>query len=352
MSGRPTSSWKDRRILLLGGPGGVGKTTLAAALGVHFSKQGKRTVVLTVDPAKRLAQALGFAGFADEIQEVRVPGAPAGTLFATMLDTQRYLDRVMARFAKNEDQKNRILNNPLYRTTIDTMGGTQEYAAMERLLEFAQDPKWEKILVDTPPTSNAVDLLSAPQRLANFMDSSVLRWFQGENQPRYLGLFRRSTRLAMRFLEKLFGSEFLNTFSRFMDDLEGMHTGFRNRHEEVLRLLQGPDSAFVLVTYPSEARFQECSSFLETLREQKLPLASLILNRVEPAFPPPSEAPESAKQVRAILDFYARIHEAQATWVERLRGLVPHLPSYTLPRQSGALHDLPSLARLAELLVN
>ncbi len=347
------SPWTDRRILLLGGPGGVGKTTLAAALGVHFAKQGKKTVVLTVDPARRLAQALGFAGFDSDLQKVDIPGSPKAELYATMLDTQRYLDKVMSRFAKSPEQRDRILNNPLYRTTTETMGGTEEYAAMERLLEFAQDPQWDKILVDTPPTSNAVDLLSAPQRLANFMDSSVLRWFQG-NQPGYLNLFRRGTKLAMKFLEKLFGSEFMETFSKFMDDLGGMQSGFHDRNLEVIRLLQSAETAFLLVTYPSETRFQECEAFLESLKERRIPLAALILNRVEPDSPASSEGPEdeeSRYRLNQILKFYHSLRSAQQVWIERFQGLLPGLPTYRVPRRTGTLHDLPALARLAELLV-
>jgi anion-transporting ArsA/GET3 family ATPase len=345
--------WLDRRILLLGGPGGVGKTTLAAALGVHFARSGKRTVVLTVDPARRLAQALGFQGFDSELQKVAVPDAPGAELFATMLDTQRYLDKVMARFAKSEEQRQKILNNPLYRTTTETMGGTQEYAAMERLLEFAQDPKWDKIIVDTPPTSNAVDLLSAPQRLASFMDSSVLKWFQGE-KPGYLGFFKRGTKLAMKFLEKVFGAEFLGSFSRFMDDLEGMHAGFRDRNLEVVSLLQSEQTAFLLVTYPSETRFQECVSFLDTLNERRIPLAGLVLNRVEPQFPTSWDGAadeQSRYRVSQILGFYASLHAAQKVWIERFESVLPGLPAYHVPRRTGQLHDLPALARLAELLV-
>lgn len=342
-------SWQDSRILLLGGPGGVGKTTFAAALGVHFARQGKKTVVLTVDPAKRLAQALGFHGFDSDLQKVALPDHPSAQLFATMLDTQRYLDKVMARFAKSEGQRNRILNNPLYRTTTDAMGGTQEYAAMERLLEFAQDPQWDKIIVDTPPTSNAVDLLSAPQRLASFMDSSVLRWFQGST-PGALGFFRRGTKLAMKLMEKVFGSEFLHSFSSFMDDLEGMHGGFKDRNLEVISLLKGKETAFVLVSYPSETRYQECESFLETLGERGIPLAALVLNRVEPAFPEHWDGPESAP-VNGILEFYAAMRGAQQVWLKKFSTLLPKLPTYTVPRQTGDIHDLTALARLAELLV-
>ena len=150
--------FKEKRVFMVGGPGGVGKTTLAAALGIQLASAGFKTVVLTVDPARRLAQALGFEGFKTDLQKVDIPGVPDSTLYATMLDTQRYFDKIIHRFAKTEQQKERILNSPIYRTMVDSLGGTNEYAAMERLLEFAQDNRFEKIVVDTPPTQNAIDL--------------------------------------------------------------------------------------------------------------------------------------------------------------------------------------------------
>ena len=171
---------EDKRIILLGGPGGVGKTSLAAALGIALSQRGHRTLVLTVDPARRLAQALGLDNFSFEVERIQLPN-PDHVLFASMLDSERYFDRLIARLARNPEQRERIIKNPLYRTMVDSLGGTHEYAAMERLLEFAKDDRFDKIIVDTPPTQNAVELFSAPLRLAQFMDTSVLKWFQGQS---------------------------------------------------------------------------------------------------------------------------------------------------------------------------
>src|SRR5688500_15966741 len=147
--------------------------------------------------------------------------SPEGELWASMLDTQRYLDRIVERFATSPGQREKIQNNPLYRSMVDSLGGTAEYAAMERLLEFSSDPRFDRIVVDTPPTQNAVDLLSAPQRMADFMDNTVFRWFQGK-APRYLGLFRQGTKLALKAIEKVFGVDFMRRLSELMDDLEGM----------------------------------------------------------------------------------------------------------------------------------
>src|SRR5690606_38704449 len=153
----------------------------------------------------------------------------------------------------------------IYRIMVDSLGGSHEYAAMERLLEFAADPQWDHIVVDTPPAENAVELLAAPQRLADFMDNSVLRWFQGSGKF-YLSFFKTGTKLAMKALQKIFGSDFLDALGEFLQDLEGMQSGFRARHFEVMELLRSPQSAFFLVSYPSEARFLDSRSFLNSLK--------------------------------------------------------------------------------------
>lgn len=344
----------DKKIFLVGGPGGVGKTTLAASLGLRLAREGHRTVVLTVDPARRLAQALGFGDFKTELQPVAVPGHPNAQLFATMLDTQRYFDRVIGRFAKTPEQRDRILANPLYRIMVDHLGGTHEYAAMERLLEFSRDSAFDRIVVDTPPTQNAVDLLSAPQRLAEFMDSSVFKWFQGGSKP-YLSLFRTGTKLAMKFLQKLFGSEFLDSLGKFFNDLEGMQAGFRQRHLEVLELMRSPSTAFLFVTYPSEARFLESQTFVKTLGDQRIPLAAIVLNRVEREVPraigavPGLEASALA-QVNNVLSYLNTAYTQQQTWVRRFVDLAATTPLVQVPRQEGVLHELSTLIKLGDAL--
>ncbi len=350
---------EKKRVFLVGGPGGVGKTTLAATLGIELARKGHRTVVLTVDPAKRLAQALGLQGFTKELQEVTGDGLKEGMLFASMLDSERYFDKVMGRFAKSPEQLERILSNPLYRTTVENLGGTHEYAAMERLLEFAGMDRFEKIVVDTPPTQNAVELLSAPARLADFMDGSVMRWFRGSDK-RYLQLFRQGTRLAMKLLQKIFGAEFLDAFSTFMDDLEGMHEGFRERNLEVIKLLQGETSAFLLVNYPSEARHQESLVFLNSLKEFGIPLAAVLLNRISPTPPhvvfpsmasPTLPAPEK-RGIEEMLAYYEALHRSQEHWVEKFRTTLATTPLLLVPQQATPPSDVASLSQMGQFLVD
>jgi len=335
----------DEKIILIGGPGGVGKTTVAAALGVHLAESGLRTLVLTVDPARRLAQALGLSQLGSELQTVEVSGT--GSLKVSMLDTQRYFDKIICRFAKDEKQQRKILQNSIYRTMVDSLGGTHEYAAMERLYEFADLPDYDRIVVDTPPSQNALDLFQAPQRLAEFMENSVIKWFQGPT-PRYLQFFRHGTKLAMKLLQTVFGAEFLDRFAALMNDFDGMQNGFRERHLALMNLMQSDRTAFFLVTYPSEGRYLECRAFLETLTTLKIRLRGLVLNRVEPSVP--QSMPQGADAFRPWWEYQrARIAE-QARWREKFGDLSASLRS--LPRLGQDIHNTRSLSQLGRMLVS
>jgi anion-transporting ArsA/GET3 family ATPase len=340
------STFQQKRIYLVGGPGGVGKTTLAASLGVAFAEAGYRTAVLTIDPARRLAQALGFEKFQAELQ--RIPLEGKGELWASMLDTEHYFDRVIEKFATSAEQKKKILSNPLYRTMVESLGGSHEYAAMERLLEFAKDTSFDKIIVDTPPSDNARELFEAPQRLADFMDNSVLRWFQGGGKL-YLQFFKAGTRLAMNALKLIFGAEFLDTLGNFLADLEGMQTGFQNRNLEVLGILRHPSTAFFLVTVPSESRTQDLRAFCETLKDKQISLERVILNCLEKAVEAiPPTLPASI--VRA-LEYQKALGDQQKTWAEEITSFAP-CPVVRIERKRGALHNVSALSEVGRLLVN
>ncbi len=338
----------------MGGPGGVGKTTVAAALGTQLALEGHRTIVLTVDPAKRLAQALGFKTFSSDLQNVPLPHTQESKLFASMLDTQRYFDKVITRFAGSEKQKDKILNNRLYRIMVESLGGSHEYAAMERLLEFAKDSSFEKIVVDTPPSQNALDLLDAPQKLANFMDNSVLRWFQKTKTP--FSLFRHGTKIAIKLLEKLFGNDFFKALAEVMDDLEGMHTGFRDRNLEVIQLLKSQATGFFLVTYPSEVRFTESLDFIKALKEKEIPLSGVILNRIEKEFPkeiPPSiELPKQEREeIEKVLTYRSELVAQQQYWISQFDSNLNKIPQIKLEKRSGPIHDLETLSQIGKKLV-
>jgi anion-transporting ArsA/GET3 family ATPase len=345
----------NERIILVAGPGGVGKTTLAASLGVQLALQGHRTLILTVDPARRLAQALGFKDFSSDLQPVPLPEGTPGTLHATMLDAQRYFDRIVDRFAQSEEQRQTILANPLYRTMVKSLGGTHEYAAMERLFEFSEDPAYDRIVVDTPPTQNAVDLLSAPQRLADFMDNSVLRWFQGP-KPIYLKLFQTGTKVAMKLLQRVFGSDFLAAFGTFMDAIDGMQAGFRKRNLEVLELLRSPASAFLLVTLPTEGRYLETEDFSKTLETSRIHLKGIILNRIQSEVPLSPEDiaktdPATRDSITRWLAYENLLYRNQRRVLDKFAARFTQIPTRLVPLQADPPQDVASLSQLGRLLV-
>lgn len=346
---------KNAQVFLIGGSGGVGKTTVAASLGVKLAEMGYKTVVLTVDPARRLAQALGFQSFSGELQKVELPNAPQATLFASMLDAERDFDRVIKRFAKTQVQQDKILNSRIYRVMVESLGGSHEYAAMERLLEFVSEQQFEKIVVDTPPSHNALDLFNAPQRLADFMDNSVLKWFQG-SAPKFLGLFRQGTKIAMKALQTIFGGEFLQQLGEVLEDLEGMQAGFRKRNLEVLDLLKSKKTAFFLVSTATEARLQEAQHFHTILEGMGIPLSRLILNRLEPKVPDaPLEwngiAKDDQTKVSELLQYHHRIHELQSTVVSQFRNALPSIPTHLIARRYAPVHEIQELSLLGDSLL-
>lgn len=340
-----TVPFSEKRIYLIGGPGGVGKTTLAASLAIHFSVQGYRTLVLTVDPAKRLAQTLGLTSFSTELRKVTLTEHPQAELHAYMLDGEHAFDRIIARFAKNEQQKQKILENSFYRTIVESLGGSHEYAAMEQILAFASDPQFDKIIVDTPPTQNAIDLFKAPQRLADFMDAPVISWFQKKGG---FQLFQKGSQLAMKALQNILGSEFLEQLALFLTDLQGMQSGFRERHLAVMEVLRGNTTAFILVTQASEARFLESLEFQKALNQENIPISQLILNRLERYWPPltSTQLPEAQRTwLLGLHDYFEELHTLQEKWANAFKSEMG-VPTVNIQRLSHPTTELQTLLDL------
>jgi anion-transporting ArsA/GET3 family ATPase len=344
--------FENHRVFLVGGPGGVGKTTLSAALGVAAVRAGYKTLVLTVDPAQRLAQALGLGKFSQSVEEVSIDGFP---LHVSQLNTQRYLDTLIARLARSSQQYERILANPLYKTMVENLSGTTEYAAMECLYEFSKNDEYEKIIVDTPPTQNAVDLLSAPQRLADFMDTSVLRWFSRGHSLAF-HVFHGGTKLVLKALRRIFGPEFFDAFEDFLSALDGLEAGFRVRNLEVLTLLRSEQCAFLLVTRANEARFLESVAFQEVLKNERISLRALFLNGLEAD---PGETPVKAAQdgkdtlldpVKRWWEYRHSLWREQALWAEMFETTFEKIIVKKVPRTAEPPHTLAALARLGEAL--
>lgn len=338
------SFFETTRIFVVAGPGGVGKTTLSAAFGLALSER-YRTLVLTVDPSKRLRQLLGVSGTGNQIEAV---GTPHGkTLHVSCLDVETYFDRVVDRFAPNAAQAKVLKDNPLYQTMTSSLGGTQEYAAMERLWELAKDPTYEKIIIDTPPAQNAVDLLLAPGRLADLMEGPVFAWFAKRTRSGPIPWLQSGTRMAMALLQKVFGGEFLDQLGGFFRDMEGLRQGFLERHREIHRILRQPETGFILVSRATESRLEECKRFFDMLASQQIAPAKIVLNRVEPPAPKTSATPSES----AWTNYLQKVEAAEATW---LRAFEEKFPTsvQTVPMQRSEPENLDALTLLGRTLVD
>jgi anion-transporting ArsA/GET3 family ATPase len=281
----------SRRVILCVGSGGVGKTTTTAAIGLAAAKAGKNALCLTIDPAKRLAESLGLAEMMTEAQVIdpaRLADAGVtvrGSLTVMMLDTKSTFDDLVAKYATSPEARDRILRNKLYRHVSTSLAGTQEYMAMEKLYALKDDPKWDLIVVDTPPTSNALDFLDAPDRMIDALDSAVLRWlasaFQASGKLSFR-LLARGASAALRGMARLTGQGFLEALAEFVVLINEMFGGFRERATEVRSALRGREVAYVLVTSPDPLSIREIIYFSDRLREQRMPRDAVVVNRVRP----------------------------------------------------------------------
>jgi anion-transporting ArsA/GET3 family ATPase len=276
-------------VIVCCGTGGVGKTTTAAVLALAAARRGRNAVVVTIDPAKRLADTMGLAGLGDQALEVPRPrwddgGAPAtGRLSALMLDTRATFDGLVRRYAEDEDQAARILRNRFYRNVAGALSGTQEYMAMEILHELHEDGGYDLIVVDTPPTRHALDFLDAPQRLLRLLDNRVFRLLMMPTRT-YMRVASAAVQGFLRTAGKVVGGEVLDDIVAFFRAFEGMEQGFRDRAARVAELLQAPTTGFVLITSPRRDAVDEAEYFADRLREAELSVAALVVNRVHPDF--------------------------------------------------------------------
>ncbi|MGW1866681.1 ArsA family ATPase [Streptomyces mauvecolor] len=269
------------RIIVCCGSGGVGKTTTAAALGVRAAERGRKVVVLTIDPARRLAQSMGIDSLDNTPRRVKdVEGD--GELHAMMLDMKRTFDEIVEAHA-DPDRARAILSNPFYQSLSAGFAGTQEYMAMEKLGQLRARDEWDLIVVDTPPSRSALDFLDAPKRLGSFLDGKFIKLLMA---PAKMG-----GRAGMKFLNvgmsmmtgtlgKLLGGPFLHDVQTFVAAMDTMFGGFRTRADATYRLLQAPGTAFLVVAAPERDALREAAYFVERLAADDMPLAGLVLNRV------------------------------------------------------------------------
>jgi anion-transporting ArsA/GET3 family ATPase len=290
---------RRNRIIVCCGSGGVGKTTIAAAIGLRAAEHGRRVVVLTVDPARRLAQSMGLTSLDNTPRLVRgvnhataAAGEPsdegngpgsAGSLHAMMLDMKRTFDEIVEAHA-DPGRAAQILANPFYQSLSSSFAGTQEYMAMEKLGQLRRADEWDLIVVDTPPSRSALDFLDAPQRLARFLDGRLLRLLTAPAKVggrAYLRVLNAGFGMVTGVLTKILGTQVLRDVQTFVSALDTMFGGFRERADYTYQLLRAPGTAFLVVAAPEADALREASYFVERLAEERMPLAGLVLNRVQ-----------------------------------------------------------------------
>jgi anion-transporting ArsA/GET3 family ATPase len=347
----------DNEIIVCTGSGGVGKTTTAAVLALEAARQGLRACVVTIDPAKRLANAMGLEGLTNTASEV--DGDWPGELWALMLDTKSTFDDLVVKHAESREQAENILGNRFYRNISGALSGTQEYMAMEKLFELHEDGRFDLIVVDTPPTRNALDFLEAPRRLTRFLDHRLYRVLMAPTR----GIVKAVNVAAQAFLRtisKVVGGDVVRDAITFFQAFDGMEQGFRERADHVLNLLSHEETAFVLVAAPRSDVVEEATYFAEKLREADIPIRALIVNRMHPRF---SDASPAAMHERArtlagtdlgalyanLADFLT-VASREEAHLTGLTDRVAPAPVVRVPFLQTDVHDLDGLAAIGRHL--
>ncbi|WP_420481589.1 ArsA family ATPase [Actinopolymorpha pittospori] len=355
-------------IMVCCGSGGVGKTTTAAALGVRAAERGRRVVVLTIDPARRLAQAMGLPELDDTPRRVEgIDTKKGGHLDAMMLDMKRTFDDVVLNHA-SPDKAQQILENPFYIALSSSFAGTQEYMAMEKLGQLhtaaSANGSYDLIVVDTPPSRSALDFLDAPQRLSSFLDSRLLRLLSAPARGP-IRIFSAGMGMVTGALTKLVGAQVLTDIQTFVAALDSTFGGFRERAERTFALLQQSRTAFLVVAAPEPDALREASYFVERLRDERMPLAGLVLNRMAAPAATHVSAERSLSAAEALTESgkhpaaaaVLRLHGERMLRASRERRLAerfgsahPGVAVASVPALSSDVHDLDGLREIGARL--
>ncbi len=304
----------DHRVVLLLGPGGVGKTTTSAAAGLGWAKRGQRVVVLTIDPARRLAEILGIDG-AEANNTHLVARFGQGELWATMLDSADTFTQLVRAEASSSEQAERILANPLFTNLTRSLSGTGEYMAAERLHQLNADPRFDRVVVDTPPSRHAFDFLDAPSQLVRFVDHRLYRTVFA---PRGLAkTFTIGPRLIIRTLGAIVGGKLVEDVVAFFADFETMDQGFRRRADELDSVLTGSDTGHILVCAPRREPLLESSWIAQSLWERNRDFQGLVVNRAAPIVARGAKLPAKGKLAENVADFQG-LADAEHKLVDRL----------------------------------
>jgi anion-transporting ArsA/GET3 family ATPase len=368
---------EGRKVICCVGSGGVGKTTTSAALALKAAMEGKRALVLTIDPARRLANSLGLRHLGN--QETRIDPeyftaaklSPRGEMWAMMLDLKRTWDELVRRDARTPQQAEAILKNKIYQTLSTAMAGSQEYMAMEKVYEVYTGGRFDVIVLDTPPTSNALDFLHAPARILDVLDNNAMRLVLGpmlKAGKLGLRLLAGPSSLVLRTLARFTGSDFLRDLAAFMIAFEGMYEGFKERASKVKELLASPRTGFVLVTSPNPLTTQEALFFHRALEADGIRTAAVVVNRMQ-RDPRRHGGPDTVQGLREALHLaqikdennlaqrlcqtlteQAILADLDRREVDRVRDTLRGVPLFTVPRLRKDVHDVASLWQIVEYL--
>ncbi|MER7303798.1 ArsA family ATPase [Nocardioides sp. NPDC127514] len=357
---------RDTHIIVCCGSGGVGKTTTSAALALRAAERGRKVVVLTIDPARRLAQSMGIERLDNTPRPV--PGIGPGTLDAMMLDMKRTFDEVVESQASPEKAQ-QILNNQFYIALSSSFAGTQEYMAMEKLGQLYRDAfahnggngDYDLIVVDTPPSRSALDFLDAPERLSSFLDGRFIRLMLAPAKGP-VRLMSAGINIVTNALKKVLGGQMLTDLQTFVTALDTVFGGFRQRAQETYALLQADETAFLVIAAPEPDALREAAYFVERLSGDRMPLQGLVVNRATlpddasltaAAAGAASERLPDAPLTAGLL----RLHADRALLVERQNQLRerfavahPQVPTAVVPALPGDVHDLDGLREIGRLL--
>jgi anion-transporting ArsA/GET3 family ATPase len=343
---------EGKDICICAGAGGVGKTTTSAAIAVGMARRGLKVVVLTIDPARRLANSLGLPELGNEERRIELD-AP-GELWAMMLDAKSTFDEIVERHAPDTATRDAVLSNRIYKELSTAVAGSQEYMAMEKLHELHAEGRYDLLVLDTPPSRNALDFLDAPDRLSRFIDSRALHFFLAPSRTG-LKLFSRGTGLLFSVMKRVTGIDLLQDLSDFFSSFGDMAQGFRDRAKAVKRLLADDRTTFLLVTSPAHEAVEEAKFFRDQIEEAGMPFGAVIVNRmhVEETDGPEdldSLDPELAEKVAAnFRDFHA-LAERDRRNVEALTADVGEVPLIVIPYLDEDIHDLEGIEAINEYL--
>jgi anion-transporting ArsA/GET3 family ATPase len=354
-------------IIVCCGSGGVGKTTISAALALRAAERGRNVVVLTIDPARRLAQSMGIEALDNTPRPVRNAGGEGGSLDAMMLDMKRTFDEVVESQASPEKAR-QILGNPFYVALSSSFAGTQEYMAMEKLGQIHADAQraggYDLIVVDTPPSRSALDFLDAPERLSSFLDGRFIKLLLAPAKGP-ARLMSAGLGIVTNALTKVLGAQVLRDMQTFVAAFDTLFGGFRQRAQKTFQLLQAEGTAFLVVAAPEPDALREAAYFVERLSEDEMPLAGLVVNRASPGTQDDVSAEEAmaaAQRLRkqdpesltaGLLRLHAdrvRMVEREALIRRRFEAAHPQVPTVVVPALAGDVHDLQGLRQVGALL--